>query len=169
MFRTEKTNARVDDPLDPGRAEVLDGEQRVQGFEIGAMGQLSDDWRVSGGYTYLDGEVIDSTEAAVVGNALGNTPRHSASLWTSHDVTDALEVGFGIQHVGARWTNEDNIRRAKPYTVYDLMVGYRVSDGLALRLNGYNLTDKDYVDQVGGGHYVPGAGRTFMLSADFTF
>ena len=49
------------------------------------------------------------------------------------------------------------------------MVGYRVSDALSLRLNGYNLGDKDYVDQVGGGHYVPGAGRTFMLSADFTF
>ncbi|HEU4813545.1 MAG TPA: TonB-dependent siderophore receptor [Xanthomonadaceae bacterium] len=169
VFRTEKTDARVDDPLDPGRAEVLDGEQRVQGFEVGAMGQVSDDWRVFGGYTYLDSEVTESTEAAVIGNALGNTPRHSASVWTSHDVTDALEVGFGIQHVGARWSNEDNARRAKAYTVYDMMVGYRVSDALGLRLNGYNLSDKDYVDQVGGGHYVPGAGRTFMLSADFTF
>ncbi len=169
LFRTDKTDARVDDPLDPGRAEVLDGEQRVQGVEVGAMGQLSDDWRIFGGYTYLDSEVARSTEAGVVGNALGNTPRHSASLWTSHDITAALEVGFGIQHVGARWTNEDNTRRARAYTVFDLMVGYRVSDGLALRLNGYNLGDKDYVDQVGGGHYVPGAGRTFMLSADFTF
>ena len=169
VFRTEKTNARVDDPLDPGRAEVLEGEQRVQGFEVGATGRLSDGWQVFGGYTYLDSEVLDSTEAAVVGNELGNTPRHSASLWTSYDVTDALGVGFGIQHVGARWSNEDNTRRGKSYTLYDLMVGYRVSDALALRLNGYNLSDKDYVDQMGGGHYVPGAGRTFMLSADFTF
>ena len=24
-------------------------------------------------------------------------------------------------------------------------------------------------DQVGGGHYMPGADRTFMLSADFSF
>ena len=169
VFRTEKTNARVDDPLDPGRAEVLEGEQRVQGFEVGAMGRVSDDWRVFGGYTYLDSEVVASTEAAVVGNGLGNTPRQSASLWTGYDLTDALEVGFGIQHVGARWTGEDNTRQAKAYTVYDLMVGYRVSDALSLRLNGYNLGDKDYVDQVGGGHYVPGAGRSFMLSADFTF
>ena len=169
VFRTGKTNARVDDPLDDGRADVLEGEQRVQGFELGAMGQVTDAWRVFGGYSYLDSEVLDSTEADVIGNELGNTPRHSASLWTGYEVTDALEVGFGIQHVGARWSNEDNTRQAKAYTLYDVMVGFRVNDGLALRFNGSNLSDKDYVDQVGGGHYVPGAGRTFMLSADFTF
>ena len=169
VFRTEKTNARVDDPVDDGRAEVLEGEQRVQGFELGAMGRLSDRWQLFGAYTYLDSEILDSTEAAVVGNELGNTPRHSASLWTSYEITDAWQVGFGMQHVGARWSNEDNTRRAKSYTLYDAMVSYQVSDGFALRLNGSNLSDKDYVDQVGGGHYVPGAGRTFMLSADFSF
>ena len=169
VFRTEKTNARVDDPIDEGRAEVLEGEQRVQGFEIGAMGRITDHWQLYGAYTHLDSEILDSTEAPVVGNEMGNTPRHSASLWTSYDVTDALQLGFGVQHVGARWSNEENIRRAKAYTLYDAMVSYRVSDHMALRLNGYNLTGKDYVDQVGGGHYVPGADRTFMLSADFSF
>jgi catecholate siderophore receptor len=40
---------------------------------------------------------------------------------------------------------------------------------VALRLNGYNLSNKEFVDRVGGGHYIPGAERTWMLSADLSF
>ena len=49
------------------------------------------------------------------------------------------------------------------------MVAYRFNDAFALRLNGYNLSNKMYIDKVGGGHYIPGAERTFMLSADLSF
>ena len=169
LFRTEKTNARVRDPLETDRIYVLEGEQRVDGFEIGVAGQVTEAWTLFAGYTWLDSEVLASLDPTVVGNALGNTPRNSASLWNSYAITDSLEAGFGIQHVGSRYTGEDNSRLAKSYTLYDAMVGYRVNDALALRLNGYNLSNKDYVDQVGGGHYVPGAARTWMLSADFSF
>lgn len=168
LFRTEKTNARVDDPLDEGRLEVLEGEQRVDGFEVGVAGRITDGWTVFGGYTHLDSEVLDSTEGDV-GNELGNTPRDSATLWTTYEFTDAWQAGFGVQHVGSRYTNTSNTRMAKSYTLYDAMVGFKVGDALSLRLNGYNLSGKDYVDQVGGGHYMPGAERTFMLSADFSF
>ncbi len=166
LFRTEKTNARTEDS---DEIVVLQGEQRVDGFEIGLAGSVTDDWTVYGGYTHLDSEVVESLDPAEVGNSLGNTPRHSASLWSSHRLSDAWEVGFGVQHVGARFSNTSNTRQAKAYTVYDAMVSWRASDALVLRLNGQNLSDKDYVDQVGGGHYVPGAGRTFMLTADISF
>ena len=166
LFRTEKTNARTEDA---DEIVVLQGEQRVAGFEIGLAGSITDDWTVYGGYTHLDSEVVESLDPAEVGNSLGNTPRHSASLWSSHRLSDAWEVGFGVQHVGARFSNTSNTRQAKAYTVYDAMVSWRASDALVLRLNGQNLSDKDYVDQVGGGHYVPGAGRTFMLTADVSF
>ena len=168
LFRTEKTNARVDDPLDEGRLEVLEGEQRVDGFEVGFAGRITDAWTLFGGYAHLDSEVLASTEGDV-GNELGNTPRDSASLWTTYEFSDAWQAGFGTQHVGSRFSNTANTRMAKSYTLYDAMVGFKVSDALSLRLNGYNLSGKDYVDQVGGGHYTPGADRTFVLSADFSF
>lgn len=168
LFRTEKTNARVDDPLDEGRLEVLEGEQRVDGFEVTLAGRITDDWTVFGGYTRLDSEVVESTEGDV-GNELGNTPRHSASLWTTYELSDAWQAGFGVQHVGSRFSNTSNTRMAKAYTLYDAMVSWKLSDAFSLRLNGYNLSNKDYVDQVGGGHYLPGAERTFMVSADFSF
>jgi catecholate siderophore receptor len=166
VFRTEKTNARTEDA---DEIVVLEGEQRVDGFEVGVAGRVTDAWTLHGGYAYLDGEVLESRDPAEGGNRLGNTPRHSASLWSSHRIGTGWEVGYGVQHVGARYSNTSNTRRAKAYTLHDAMVSWQATDALALRLNGYNLFDKDHVDQVGGGHYVPGAGRTFMLSADVSF
>jgi catecholate siderophore receptor len=32
-----------------------------------------------------------------------------------------------------------------------------------------NLTDEDYIDRVGGGHFIPGWGRSAVLSATMTF
>jgi catecholate siderophore receptor len=171
LFRTDKTNARVEDPSreEEGRFFVLDGEQRVEGFEVTVAGEITERLTVFGGYAYLDSEVLSSTDPGEVGNALGNTPRNSATLWGSYQLTDALEFGLGLQHVGSRFSNESNTRMAKAYTTYDMMIGYRLNDAVRLRLNGYNLSDKDYVGTVGGGHYIPGAARTFMLSADLSF
>jgi catecholate siderophore receptor len=169
IFRTEKTDARTTDPADPDRLQVLEGEQRVDGFEIGLAGRINEQWTLYGGYAWLDSEITESLNPDEIGNELGNTPRNSASLWTTYAPTDTLSFGFGVQHVGARYSNTSNTRQAKSYTLYDAMVSYRFSPAFALRLNGYNLSNKFHVDRVGGGHYVPGAERTLMLSADVSF
>jgi catecholate siderophore receptor len=166
VFRTEKTNART---TDADAIVVLEGEQRVDGFEIGATGEIGDDWTVFAGYTFLDGDVVHSLNPLEDGNELSNTPKHSASLWTTWDATDRLQFGFGARHVGARWTSTQNLRQAKSYTTYDAMASYVLHPSTTLRLNGYNLSDKDYVETVGGGHYGPGAARSFMASLDFSF
>jgi catecholate siderophore receptor len=168
LFRTEKTNARTPDPDNPD-VMVLTGKQRVDGFEVGIAGRITRNWTVTGGYAWLDGEVLETNDVRETGNALGNTPDHTASLWTTYAFTENLEAGLGIQYVGDRWTNNREERQADAYTLVDAMLSYRLNRAVALRLNGYNLTNKEYIDRVGGGHYVPGAERTFMLSADFSF
>ena len=57
VFRTDKTNARTPGLTANDPPTVLDGEQRVQGFEIGVTGNITDQWKVFGGYTYLDTEI----------------------------------------------------------------------------------------------------------------
>ncbi|WP_286979169.1 TonB-dependent siderophore receptor, partial [Pseudomonas sp.] len=52
IFRTEKTNARVAD-VDGTTRNI--GETKVDGFELGATGQITRDWQVFASYTYLDG------------------------------------------------------------------------------------------------------------------
>jgi catecholate siderophore receptor len=55
------------------------------------------------------------------------------------------------------------------YVLVDAMASYEVNKSVSLRLNALNLADKEYVDRFGGGHYVPGAGRTVQLSAYLSF
>lgn len=166
LFRTEKTNARTEDT---DQIVVLEGEQRVDGVELGATGRIGERWTLFGGYVYLDSEVTESLNDAERGNRLGNTPRHSASVWTTYEATERLQFGFGGRHVGARYSNTANTREAKGYSVVDAMAALVINDATRLRINGYNLTDKDYIETVGGGHYTPGSGRSWMASLDLSF
>jgi len=170
IFRTEKTNARTTDPADPTIVS-LTGEQVVQGFELGFSGAVTEKWRLIGGYTYLDSEVKKSAVPAEVGSEVSNTPEHSFSLWSVHQITDKLDAGVGVQYVGERYNNNNQTTRqlAPDYFVVDAMVNYQVNENVSLRLNGYNLFDEEYIDRVGGGHFVPGQGRSVALTASFSF
>jgi len=38
-----------------------------------------------------------------------------------------------------------------------------------LRMNVYNLAGREYIDRVGGGHFIPGAGRSATLTASIAY
>ena len=166
-FQTEKTNARTPgiDPGDP--PTVLEGRQRVRGFEVGLNGRLTDGWLAYAGYTYLDSEVLASNVPAEMGKELANTPRHSFSFWTSYRFPWGVELGGGAQFVDDRWNSPTNVRLAPGYWKLDATAAYEVNSNLSLRLNLNNLTDERYVDRVGGGHFIPGAGRSASLTTAF--
>lgn len=173
VFRTEKLHARTDDPFDDGNVLTLDGRQRVEGIELGAVGRLTQRLQLSAGYTWQHSEVANAAgdDAALVGNALPRTPEHSLSLWAHFDLTDQWITAFGAQHIGDRFNSSDPDGRelAPGYTIYDLMVAYRLSDRVGLRFNARNLADERYIDRVGGGHFAPGEGRWYSLSGNLSF
>ena len=49
------------------------------------------------------------------------------------------------------------------------MASYEMSERVSFRLNVINLADEEYVDRFGGGHYIPGAGRSAQLTAYLSF
>ncbi|NYZ12483.1 TonB-dependent siderophore receptor [Azospirillum sp. RWY-5-1] len=167
LFQTTKTNERSTDPTG---TTILDGERQVRGFELGAQGKITDAWQVFGGYTYMDSEIVKGG-GANQGNELANTPRHSFSLWTSYDLPWDLRVAGGVQYVGERYFNDNNLVKNDSYVVVDAMVSYKVNDTFGLQLNAYNLFDEEYIDKAhgGGGHLIPGLGRTVMLSTSVSF
>lgn len=169
IFRTEKTNARTSDPTDPAAVTVLDGEQVVQGFEIGFAGTITDWWRVFGGYTYLDSEIEKSANREEIGKELSNTPEHSFSFWTVFDLPGGFELGGGANFVDSRYNNNVNARQAPSYWLFDAMLGYKVNDNLSFRFNVYNIADERYIDRLSNGHFIPGVGRTFAISASLKF
>ncbi len=170
VFRTDKTNARTVDPAD-STLSVLDGEQRVDGAEVSAVGQVTKAWQVMASYTRLKSEVTKSNTAAEVGNELANVPRDSASLWNTYQVNSKWQLGGGMQYVSERFNNtNDSTRSLAPgYTVWDAMASYQYSPNVNLRLNVYNIGDKEYIGTVGGGHAIPGAARSATLTASYQF
>lgn len=168
VFRTDKVNART--PGLPGEPDmVLAGKQRVEGLEFGVTGRLTENWSVIGSYSYLDTEIRESNTPSDIGNRLGNVPDHSGSLWTVYELPMGLEIGGGVRYVGTRYTNVSNTREIDDYVVADATLAYTFDGGTTVRLNVFNLFDERFVDQVGGGHFVPGAGRSAIATVAVAF
>lgn len=169
LFRTEKTNARIDDP-DGATTQVLDGEQQVNGLELTYAGKITHNWRVYGGYTYMESEVVKTTRPIDEGNHMPSTPRNNFTFWSTYDLMPELTVGAGATFVDSQFGNVANSVEIPSYWRYDAMATYRLSKNVDLQLNVQNLTDKRYFDQVLQNHYAHvAAGRTALLSTSFHF
>ncbi|MBP2229563.1 catecholate siderophore receptor [Azospirillum agricola] len=169
LFRTEKTNAR--ETLPGGTVQVLNGVRRVDGIELGVAGHLTSKWQVFGGYTYQTSEIVETFTAANKGNELASTPKHTFSLWSTYELPWNLKVGGGVQYVADRYWSDANLGKIPNYAVFDAMAAYTIRPGVDLQLNVYNIADKFYIERVhaGGGHAVPGAGRTALLTTSVKF
>jgi len=166
VFRTDKVNARTDGlPGEP--ATVLAGKQRVDGIEFGVTGKLAANWSVIASYSHIDSEIRETNDPLELGNHLRNVPDHSGTLWTVYELPIGLEIGGGVRYVGTRYTNEANTREIGDYVTVDATLAYEFTPGTTLRLNVFNLFDERYIDQVGGGHFVPGPGRSAIATVAF--
>lgn len=173
VFLTDKTNARTTDPgglaATTDDVVVLSGQQRIYGIEFGASGNVTQDWKLYGGYAALNGEVKRSLVAGETGKDLINTPQQSMSLWTTYNLPLNFEVGGGMQFSGIRFANTTNTRKAPEYWLFDLMAAYHLNEQITLRVNAANITDQEYIGSIGGGHFIPGAGRSIVASTEFEF
>jgi catecholate siderophore receptor len=168
VFRTEKRNARVNDGN--GVTQNI-GETRVDGFELGASGMLTDKWSLFANYTYLDSEIVrGGSDGVNDGNDVPNAAQNSFSLWSTYEVLPKLTLGAGANYVDARFGNPANTVQVPDYWRYDAMAKYEVNSNLNLQLNLQNLTDERYYDQVFSTHYAHVApGRTALFSTNLSF
>ncbi len=168
IFNVDKTNARTPDLTTP-TLTVLEGKLRVQGIELGASGSITRTWRVLAGYTLLDTRVVRSNLAAELNKRFQNAPRNSFNLWTTYLVRSKVNLGGGIRFIGRRFGNNTNTRFVNNYYTFDGLISFPVTSKIDLRLNLYNLNNAYYFDRLGGGHLIPGAGRSVMVSTGFRF
>ena len=161
LFRIEKTNARTTDPVTS--VITLDGETRVDGFEIGASGKLGNNWQLFGGYTRLAGEILAGRELNTEGNALQNTPENTASLWATRSIVTAWEVGGGAVYTSDRFVNNTNTAVIDGYTRYDATIAYR-QKSYDVRLNLLNLNEEEYFSTASGSRATPAQGRAAVLT-----
>jgi len=171
VFRTEKDNARV--AVAPGRGAPQQnlGEQAVDGFELGVIGNVGERVQLFASYTYLDAEIVDDGPIeGNDGNRFPNTPEHSASVWATYAVTPRLTLGAGASYVDLRYGNAANTVWIPSYTTYDAMASFDVNDRMEVQLNVKNLTDEVYFVRPYSNHYAAlGEARSAVvtLAVDF--
>jgi catecholate siderophore receptor len=169
VFRTEKTNARTPG-LNPGDPPtVLAGEQVVDGVELGVSGRLTSRWTTFGTVSFLQSDITASNTATELDNALALTPERTFNIWTTYALPRGISAGGGLQYMDSVFRNATNTASVPSYWLVNALASYEVNTHLTLRLNGNNLADEQYVDRVGGGHYIPGPGRQVMISADVKY
>jgi catecholate siderophore receptor len=174
VFWDQQTNPApvdLDDPL----LEVFNGRERIVGFEFGAVGHVTDKWKVLLNYTYQYGKITAASEADYIGNPVLNAPKNTASCWTTYELPWKLEVGAGLNAVSTRTASETPdpvnglIMQAPGYVIFSAMLKYHISKNVDIQANATNLTDREYYDGVHPGHVVPGEGRTLFISTNFKF
>lgn len=168
VFETKKKNARATDPV-TGTVQLI-GNNRVRGFELGVSGNITSQWNVFGGYTYLDAKLIDDGSGNNDGNQIKFVAPHSFSIWTTYDVTPKFNIGAGVNYTGTRYVNDANTQKFKPFARADLTASYKLSDHVDLRLNVQNLTNKLYYDASHVGVFANVApGRSALLSVGLNY
>jgi iron complex outermembrane receptor protein len=126
---------------------VATGEQQSRGVELDVTGQISPGWNIIAAYAYTDAEVTrDNT--IPVGNQLFNTPKHTASLWTTYEIQtgelQGLGFGIGFNYVGERQGDLENSYQVGSYLLTNAAISYR-RNNWRFAINIKNLFDVDYI------------------------
>lgn len=172
FFRTEVSNEiNTQDPTD-----IQSGEKRVKGVEVSATGFITPRWALTAGYTYQDAVVTHGSSATQDGvPELPYTPAAGFTVWTTYQLPAGLSVGGGARYVGGLHRQNDGAQGTPKvtggYTVFDLMAAWAVTSRATLRLNAYNLGDKQAVAGIvkSAYRYQPLPARTLLFSADLRF
>ena len=169
VFHSAKLNERNTDP--DLNIAVLSGKRHVAGAEIDITGRLSAKWEVYGSYMWMPSAKIDRGAEGAEGQGTrpSLTPRHSGTIWTTYQITPQLRVGGGLNFRSSQTPIRNPGWSAPGYVTGDLMAEYTINERYSLKANLSNVTNKLYADALYPGHYVPGAGRLFQLTASMKF
>ncbi|MEY2883927.1 MAG: hypothetical protein RL490_1651 [Pseudomonadota bacterium] len=142
VYRLTRDNTRAAGPT-PGTI-VQTGEQRSQGLELAANGQISKRWQISAGFAVQDAEIRSTTTAAPAGRKVPLVPHTQASLWSRYDVSDRFGFSAGIVHQASSFTTVSNAVRLPAYTRVDAGLYATLTKGIDAQINIENLFNTGY-------------------------
>jgi iron complex outermembrane receptor protein len=156
---------------------VREGEERNRGFEVSAQGKATPDLAYMLSLTALNTQVTGTTDPAINGKRVTNVPALKTSAWLEYAVpaVPGLKVNGQWQYAGKKAFQEDNRTFVPGYHVFNLGAAYGLKVagvGTTLRARIENVADRFYWRDVSpdlGGYLLPGAPRTFAVSAQFDF
>jgi len=177
IYRSENKNEIVSDgAANPTFTQI--GKRRVDGVELGLVGQVTPELNLNAGFAYMDPTIIQgaSGASATTGSVIVFSPKVTFTSWVSYKLLPTLTLGGGARYVDtvARTSSQavpSNLPGTQSYWVADAMALYDINKNVSLQLNVNNLFDKEYVASVnsGGSRYTPGQPRNAVLSANFKY
>ncbi|MEO8346798.1 MAG: TonB-dependent siderophore receptor [Betaproteobacteria bacterium] len=169
IFQVEKHNTRSQ--ISTGVYE-LTGNIRVRGFQATAAGRVARNVQIFGGYTYLDAEIVKASVLdGTQGKVPANTPKNSASMWTTWNFAPSWQTGTGVTYMSERFASNNNAVEVRDYFRWDAMVGY-TQPQWGVQLNVFNLTNRLNYDALipsDRGRSVPGTDLQAMLTVTYKF
>ena len=162
------------------------GEAKVRGFELEAVGDVTDNLKVTASYTYANSKMTKVTDPLDKNRPLPLTPENQAAIWgdyTWHNgVLDGFGLGFGARYIGETdniaigsygFVADSNYGHSNAYTVYDAAVHYDLGrmntsfKGVSVSVNANNVFDKEYISTCDGFYCYYGDRRTVLASVDY--
>lgn len=139
IFEIEQSSPQVADS-DPSTLDVVDSQ--TTGFELQLQGQLTDQWYIAAGYSYLEGEIVN--RSGPTGLRPRELPENMFSIWSGFQLTDQFGFGAGLTYQDESFINNSNTAILPSYTRVDAAAYYDFSDNLRIQLNIENLSDELY-------------------------
>lgn len=176
IYKLERENIAATDPANNVQTILIDG-QETKGVELGATGKLTDKWSVFGGYAFQDAELTkNQTVGSSVfskGAELGQTPRHTFSLWNKYDFNENWGAAIGVisrSDMYALTPTATSSTVLPGYTRVDAAVYGKLDKNLRLQLNLENLTNKEYaLSAHNNNNIVPGSPLTARATMIYNF
>ena len=170
LFRNDVKNDLTQVPGTSPAEYIQTGKKTIEGLSLGASGQITDNWSLLFGYTYLQSD-IDSLDPDEDGQDVPFLPSHSATIWSQHQITSKLSLGFGAQYSGKMNYDDTGTKAPKEaeYILWNAMAAYKFSDNFSVQLNVNNILDEDYIAAGSTSRVIPGAGRTILLNLTYEF
>ncbi|MCY9845942.1 TonB-dependent receptor [Vibrio caribbeanicus] len=142
-------------------------EARHQGIELEMRGQITQQWDISVGYSYLDAKDKKTDKKP------NDVSDHLFSLWSTYQLNENWRLGGGAKYVGDRYAGDDEAVALGDYTTVDLMAAYTTGRH-KIQANAYNVFNEKYIlgatnGKSGLNQIGYGAPVEFMLSYGYQF
>lgn len=169
VFRSQKTNERNTDLAVSVEQNLLSGKRHTDGIEVEAAGRITPEWEVFTAVAVMTATIDAATgqQANTLGKYPINTPNYTFNLWSMYRLGD-WRLGGGVDGAGFRYANTTNTNGLPWYARWDALAAYE-QPAYTIRLNVFNVFNKDYYEGVYQGHTIPGLKRAARVTVELKF
>lgn len=153
-----------------------DGENVHQGVELYSYGQITDNFKVLGGVTWLDAQQKQTQNGILDGKKVIGVPEVQANVEATYQLPQDIALNARVIYTGKVYANSANTLTVPAWTRVDLGASYKTKFGQVptkLQLRVDNVANKNYWASSGGdgnnGYLTLGQPRTVTLGAQFDF